>query len=211
MNIDKAIRKQKKSYKIFMLLMVFIFFLLPIVFILNRKFYVFYMFYLIVLESLIFLTIIITINNEFLKFEYDGYRLKMNMGVRNVKLNIICNKVVLVHVENYVVKNSKSVDFRIIFLFTAKSRNNRIIPVNREFLKKHPCLAHQYNKLKILRPNAKFYYTIVKNGRLNKYLFLDTVYKSCVYAYFTKETIEKIKYYRENSENYNLYKKNITT
>lgn len=211
MNIDKAIRKQKKSYKIFMLSMVFIFFLLPIVFILNRKFHVFYMFYLIVLESLIFLTIIITINNEFLKFEYDGYRIKINMGVRNVKLNIICDKIVLVHVENYVVKNDKAVDFRIIFLSTVKSRNNRIIPVNRDFLKKRPYLAHQYNKLKILRPNAKFYYTIVKNGRLNKYLFLDTVYKSCVYAYFTKETIEKIKYYRENSENYNLYKKNITT
>lgn len=211
MNIDKAIRKQKKSYKIFVLSMVFIFFLLPIVFILNKKFYVFYMFYLIVLELLILLVIAAITNNEFLKFEYDGYRLKVNMGVRNVRLNIVCNKVVLVHVENYVVKNSNVVDFRIIFLFTTKSRNNRIVPVNTEFLKKHPYLAHQYNKLKILRPDVKFYYTIVKNGRLNKYLFLDVVYKSCVYAYFTKQTIEKIKYYRENSENYNLYRKNVST
>lgn len=210
MNIDKAIRKQKKSYKIFMLSMSFIFFLLPTVFILNRKFNIFYIVYLVVLEMLIFLAIVIIFNNEFLKFQYDGYRVKVNMGVKNIKLNIICDRIILVHVENYIVKNSKRVDFRIIFLSTAKFRNNRMIPVNKEFLKKHSYVARQYNKLKILHPHVNFYYTIIKSGGLNKYLFLDTIYKSCVYAYFTEESIEKIKYYRENSEKYDLYRKNIT-
>lgn len=209
--MDKAIRKQKKSYKIFLLSMVFIFFLLPIVFILNGKFHIFYVCYLIVLEVLIFLTIIITINDEYLKFQYDGYKLKINMGIRNIKLNIVCNKIVLVHVENYDRKNNEITDFKIIFLSTAKFRSSRMVSVNKEFLKRHPYLAHQYNRLKILRPNLNFYYTIIRNGRLNKYLFLDTVYKSCVYAYFTEETIEKIKHYRRNSENYNLYRKNMTS
>ncbi len=202
MNIDKAIRKQKKSYKIFMLSMCFIFCVMPTALILARKFNIFYIIYLIVLEVLIFLAIIIRINNEFLKFSYDGYKLKLKMGIRRAKLSIICDKVVLVHVENYISKYRDNPNFRIIILSTSKFRNDRMILVHKEFLKRHSYVAHQYNKMKILHPENTFYYTIIKRGELNKYPLLDTIYKSCVYAHFTEETIERIKYYRENSENY---------
>lgn len=207
MNIDKAIRKQKKSYKIFMLSMCFIFCIMPTVLILAKKFNIFYIAYLIVLELLIFLAIIIRINNELLKFSYDGYKLKLKMGIRRVKLNIICDKIVLVHVENYVSKYRDNQEFRIIILSISKFRSDRMILIHEGFLKRHSYVAHQYNKMKILHPENTFYYTIIKRGELNKYPLLNIIYKSCVYAHFTEDAIEKIKYYRENSENYTKNKK----
>lgn len=202
MNIDKAIRKQKKSHKILLLSTGLIFFILPGYFILTGKFYTFYITYLIVLETLIFLAIIIRIDNSSLSFIYDGYKLKVNMGIKNGRLNIICDKIVLVHVENYMRRNADESEFRIILLSTSKFRSDRMVLVHREFLKRHAYVAHEYNKLKILRPEESFYYTIIKRGQLNKYPFLDTVYRSCVYAHFTEEAVEKIKFYRQNSENY---------
>ncbi|MEY8762647.1 MULTISPECIES: hypothetical protein [Clostridium] len=207
MNIDKAIRKQKRSHRILMLSTGLIFFMLPGYFILTGKFYTFYTTYLIILEILIFLAIIVKVDNASLSFTYDGYRLKVNIGIKNSRLNIICDKIVFVHVEDYVQKNTGRSEFKIIFISISKFRNDRMIPVHREFLKRHAYVAHEYAKLKIIYPKEEFYYTIIKRGELNKYPFLDTVYKSCVYANFTKESIEKIKFYRNNSENYVLKNK----
>ncbi|MHC6181278.1 hypothetical protein ACYUJ6_15755 [Clostridium sp. JNZ X4-2] len=202
MNIDKTIRRQKRAYRIFMLSVCLIFFILPVCLILTSKFYTFYITYLVLLEVLIFLAIIIKINNSLLDFTYDGYKLKINMGIKSGRLNIICDKIVLVHVEEYTQRNTGEYGFRIILLSTSKFRSDRMIPIHRGFLRKHAYIAHEYNKLKVLRPEDKFYYTIIKRGELSKYPFLNTVYKSCVYAWFTQATIEKIKYYRQNSENY---------
>lgn len=208
MNIDKAIRKQKRYYKIFMLSIGLIFFMLPGYLLLTSKFYTFYITYLIVLEALIFLAAIIRVDNASLNFKHDGYKLKVNVGIKGGSINIICDKIVLVHVENYEQKNADEGEFRIIILSTSKFRSDRMILVHKGFLKRHAYVAREYNKLKILRPEENFYYTIIRRGELNKYPFLDTVYKSCVYAYFTETSIEKIKYYRQNSENYTLKNKN---
>lgn len=204
MNIDKAINKQKKSYKIFMLFMSFIFFILPVVFIMSRKFNLFYIIYLIIIEVLIFLAAIIKISNESLKFDCDGYKLKIVIGLNKNKINVICNKVMLVHVEKYSSNDREFNDFKIIILTTSQFRSSRMLSVNLEFLKRHPSVALNYNKLKILYPEQKFYYTIIKRAGIRKYPLLDIIYRNCVCAHFTEKAIDEIKYYRENSEKYNF-------
>lgn len=202
MNIDKAIRKQKKSYKRFLLAMCFIFFTLPIALVISKKFYVFYIIYLVIVEFLILLVMFISLNNETLRFNYDGYRLKILLGLGEKKVNIIPDKVVLVHIENVKLKNNKVVDFKIILISESKFRSNRMIALNLDFFKKYPYIAYHYNRIMNFHPSDNYYYTIIKRGGICKYPLLDTIYKTCVYAYFTEETVEKIKNYRKNSEYY---------
>ncbi|NMM61557.1 hypothetical protein HBE96_02370 [Clostridium sp. P21] len=204
MNIDKAIRKQKKSYKRFMLSMSFIFFVMPIILILSKKFYLFYIFYLVVIELLILLAVCIRINKESLTFQYDNYKLKINLGLTRKTINIGGDKVILVHVENFILKDTREKDFKIILLSKSKFRSDRMMPISINFLKKHPYVACQYNRIKIVHPENEYYYTIIKRGGINKYPLLDLIYKSCVYAEFTEEAVEKIKFYRENSESYKV-------
>lgn len=202
MNIDKAIRKQKKSYKRFLLSMCFIFFALPPILIISQKVYVFYIAYLAVIEVLILMSIFIRISNESLSFKNDGYRLKLSVGIKNKKINITTEKVFLVHAENVVSANGEVIDFKILLITGSKFRSDRMIPININFLKKHSYIAHHYNKIKIAHPEDDYYYTIIRRGGMNKYPLLDIIYKSCVYAHFTEEAIEKIKFYRENSQYY---------
>jgi hypothetical protein len=202
MNIDKAIRKQKKSYKRFLLSMCFIFFALPAILILSKKVYIFYIVYLIIIESLILMSIFIRISNESLKFKNDGYRLKISIGINNKKVNIITEKVSLVHVEDILSDKGEVIDFKIILIAGSKFRSDRMLPISINFLKKYSYIAYHYNRIKVMQPEDNYYYTIIKRGGLNKYPLLDIIYKTCVYSYFTGEAIEKIKIYRENSQYY---------
>lgn len=202
MNIDKAIRKQKKSYKRFLLSMCFIFFALPAILILSKKVYIFYIIYLIIIESLILMSIFIRISNESLKFKNDGYRLKISIGINNKKVNIITEKVSLVHVEDILSDKGEVIDFKIILIAGSKFRSDRMLPISINFLKKYSYIAYHYNRIKVMQPEDNYYYTIIKRGGLNKYPLLDIIYKTCVYSYFTGEAIEKIKIYRENSQYY---------
>lgn len=204
MNIDKAIRKQKKSYERFVLAMCFIFFILPMLLIVSKKIYIFYIIYLIIIELLIVLAIFIKASKELLHFKYDGYKLIIEMGLIRKKINIICEKITLVHVEDIFLENSKEKNFKIILLATSKFRSDRMILVNKNFFKNHPYVAHKYNKFKSSHPEHIYFYTIIKRGGLNKYPLLNLIYKSCVYAEFTEEAIEKIKFYRNNSEEYKV-------
>ena len=116
MNINKAIRKQKKSYKRFLLSMCFIFFLLPVILIISKKVYIFYIIYLSIIEVLILMSIFIRVSNESLSFKNDGYRLKLLVGIKIKKVNIITEKVLLVHAENVVSANGEVIDFKIIII-----------------------------------------------------------------------------------------------
>jgi hypothetical protein len=202
MNIDKAIRKQKKSYKRFLLSMCFIFFVLPIALFLSKKLSLFYISYLVIIEVLIFIAVIIRIDKETLRFACVGSKLKISLGIRKKTININCEKVSLVHTEDILSDEDDRSGFRIILLATSKFRSERMIPVNLNFLKNHSYVAHQYNRLKIIHPEEQYYYTIIKRGKLNKYPLLDVIYKNCVYSHFTEECIEKIKFYRQNSQYY---------
>lgn len=188
MNINKAIIKQKKSYKRFLLIMGFIFFALPIALVITKETNVFYIVYLALIETLIIIAIIRKINNENLKIFDECYKIKVVSGIKKESLTIICNKVALVHVEEK--------DFSVVIIATAKFRNKKVFPISEKFLKNHGYIAHYYNKMKILNPEKDYFYVIIKRGKYLKYKLLDIIYKNCVYAYFTDETIEKIKEYR---------------
>ncbi|WP_411682533.1 hypothetical protein [Clostridium thailandense] len=202
MNIDKAIRKQKKSYKRFLLSMCFIFFILPLALFLSKAFDVFYIIYLIIIEMLIFIAIFIRSDKEALKFKNDWFRLKIFLGINKKPIIINCEKIMLVHTEDIVSREGDKNEFKIILLSTSKFRSERMIEVNLKFLKNHTYVAHHYNRLKILMPEEQFYFTVIKRGGLRKYPLLDVIYKSCTHACFTEECIEKIKFYRENSQYY---------
>lgn len=177
------------------------FFILPAVFIISKKFYIFYIIYLVVLEIMILLYIIIRTSKEALKYRYDGYKLKIILGITSKTINIICDKVVFVHVENDTSQGKN--DFKIILIASSKFRSDRMLAINRKFLKNHAYLAQQYYKIKTQFPENSYYYTIIKRGGLKKYPLLDLIYRSCVYATFSEESIDTIKYYRDNSQSRN--------
>lgn len=202
MNIDKAIRKQKKSYKRFLLSMCFIFFVLPVALFLSKVFDIFYIAYLGVIELLIFIAVFIRIDKEALKFKYEDFKLKIFLGINKKPIIMNCEKIILVHTEDVLSKEGSKEDFKIVMLSTAKFRSDRMLEVNLKFLKNHPYVAYQYNKFKILLPEERIYFTIIKRGGLRKYPLLEIIYKSCTRASFTEECVEKIKFYRENSQHY---------
>lgn len=193
MDLNKAVRNQNKSYKRFVTIMGFIFVLLPLILYLCNKFRdVFYVSYLLVIEVLIIIAIAIRIDREKLNFKYMNNRFKISFGITNIKLNIACDKVVLVHIEKCL-NIYDNEDFKIIILTTSKFRSNRMIKVNEKFLKNYGYIANYYYKFKKIDPEKEFYYTVIKRGGLKKYYLLDALYRTCVYAYFTEECIEKIK------------------
>ncbi|AND83406.1 hypothetical protein GTH52_11310 [Clostridium tyrobutyricum] len=200
MNIDKAVRKQKKSYRIFMLSMSFIFFALPTFLYFSKRYTIFYMIYLMIIEILIFLAVIIRTSNELLSFEYNKYKLVIMLGLKRNKINIICDKIILVDVESYTSQSNALEDFKIIILATSKFRSSKMLPVRLEFLKRYSYIAYEYDKFKMIHPEWNIYYTVIKRGGIKKYLLLNYIYKSCVYAHFTEQAIDKIKYYRDNSD-----------
>lgn len=195
MNINKAIRKQKKTYKRFMLSMGFIFVLLPIILIISKIINMFFVIYLVCIEIMIAFVILLRVNEEFMEFKLDGYKISIWCGIAKVKFIIICNKVALVHTID------QGKDLELIIVTKSRFRNKKINPMDIKFLKKYPYVAQMYNKIKTSDPEQTYFYFIISNGGYRKYNLLDDLYKSCVGAVFSEDVIEKIKEYREYSIN----------
>jgi hypothetical protein len=187
MDINKAIRKQKKSYKGFMLAMCFIFFIMPVVLYLSEKITPFFIFYLAIIEIMVLLSILLRYNNEKLEFYCDSEKIKIRDGLINASYSLACDKVVLVHSEKV------ETDIELIILTTSRFRNKKIKEIDLEFLKKHVYLSHEYTRIKKLYPENNYYYIIIKSGGYYKYKLLIDTYKNCVKATFTDEAIENIK------------------
>jgi hypothetical protein len=151
---------------------------------------VFFLAYLAIIELLILITIIITINVGYLKYDYDSYKIKVKQGLFKVEYNIVCSKVVLVHTEG------DGAQFNIILLTTSRFRNKKIKPIDQDFLKNNSYVAHHYYKLKKQHPEDEYYYININKGGFVKFRLLDTIYKSCVSSIYTENAIEKIKEYR---------------
>jgi hypothetical protein len=200
MNINKAIRKQMKTYKRFMLSMGFIFVLLPIILIVSKIINVFFVIYLVCIEIMITFVILLRFNEEFIEFKFEGYKISIWCGIAKVKFIIICNKVALVHTIN------QGRDLEVIIITKSRFRNKKIIPIDLKFLRKYPYVAQMYNKIKISDLEQEYYYITISNGGFRKYNLLDELYKSCVGAFFSDDAIEKIKEYREYSINPHGYK-----
>ena len=191
MDINKAIRKHNKSYKRFMLSMVFIFLLLPLSVIFLNMFSIYIVMYLLVIEFLVVIVIFIKMNNEYLKFTFDRYKLSIKNGFFQNKVNIICDKIVLVHV---IEENDNWVT---LILTKSRFRNKNIKAIDAVFLKNYSYVAYHYTKIKKLHPEAQYFYIIIRSGSLKKYELLNIIYKNSGNAYFTDEAIEKIKEYRK--------------
>lgn len=191
MNINKAIRKQKKTYKRFMLSMCFIFVILPIILIVSKIINMFLVIYLICIQLLITFVVLLRFNEEYIDFRLDGYKISIWCGIVKVKFIIICKKVDLVHTEGH------GRNLEIIIITKSRFRNKKIHPIDIDFLKKYPYEAQMYNKIKIQNPEEDYFYFIIKHGGFKKYILLDDLYKSCVHAVFSDDAIEKIKEYRD--------------
>jgi hypothetical protein len=200
MNINKAIRKQKKTYKRFMLSMCFIFVLLPIILIVSKIMNLFFVIYLVCIEMMIFFVVMIRLNDEYIDFKLDGYKISIWCGVTRVKFIIICKKVALIHVDG------QGKDLKIVIITTSRFRNKKIKPVDIDFIKMNPYVAQMYNKIKILMPEKSYFYFIINNGGFKKYVLLDILYKFCLSAVFSGDAVEKIKEYRDKVINPHFHK-----
>jgi len=186
MDIDKVLRKQKKSYKRFMLSMGFIFLLLPIVMYISERFNIFFIIYLLLIEGLILLSMVIRYNEEHLNFYLDGNKLTIVTSSAKIRYNILTDKVTIVHSiteEKY---------FNIMIVTKSKFRNKRLQQVNFKVLEKYPEINKVYNRVKMPEEGPYFYF-IIKKGGIKKYLLLNLLFKYCVGATFTDEAVERIK------------------
>lgn len=193
MDIDKVLKKQKKSYKRFMLSMGFIFIVLPTVLFITRQINIFFIIYLGIVEGLIFFSVVIRYNEEYLKFEvYEDKMVIAILGGR-IKYKIHCNKVVIIHTipqEKY---------FDILIITKSKFRNKRLRIVTNKVLDRFPDIGKHYTKVKM--PNdGDYYYFVVKRGGIKKYMLLDLIFKYCVSAVFTENAIMHIKEYRKQNK-----------
>ena len=199
MNINKAIKKQQKSYKRFMLIMCFIFFIIPAILIYTKKLSLFYIVYASIIQFLIVVSMFVKRHNEYVKFEIiENYKLYIELGLFKRKINMLCDKIEIVHVKSFKRKSDGKEDFKIIIVTSSRFRSKYIVPVNPKLFQLYPYVAYRYKKRKIIHPEKSYFFTVIKKGKLYKYVLLDMMYRRCVNAEFTDEAIDKIKEYRES-------------
>lgn len=175
-----------------MLSMCFIFALLPIILIVSKNVNIFFLTYLACIELMIIAVVLLRVNEEYVNFNWDRYKITIWCGIFKVKFSIICDKVALIHTAG------QGGNLEIIIITKSRFRNKRIVPIDINFLKKNPYVAKIYNKIKTDNLEESYFYVVIKHGGFSKYILLDELYKSCVHAVFSDDAIESIKEYREN-------------
>lgn len=191
MSINKAIRKQEKSHKKFLLILGFIFLILPAVLFASKMFNAFFIVYLIIIELLILITILISINSIYIKYSVENYKLKLKFSKFKEEFKIKCDNVVIADVKG------SGANMEVILIINSKRRNKRIKPIDEKFLKKYPYLAHEYYIIKKHHAENSYFYLIIIKGGYHKYKLLDLIYKNCLHCEYSEEAIERIKEYRE--------------
>ncbi len=188
MNINKAIRKQRKSYIRFLLSMCFVFFALPLTLIYYGKTDAFYMGYLAAIETLVVVAIYLRARQERLDFSYTMGRIRLKRGIPGKSESIDCDKIVYVDVEPSAGKVKDFQEFGIILFSKAKFRNKKLKAADQE-------VRSRYNAGS---PDDELYYLAINSGGLRKYRLLDRIFTSCVKAEFSEKAIEIIKFYRKS-------------
>ena len=187
MDIYKAIKKEKAHLKIFLITMVIILIILPIVLMVTRLTTIFYISYVIFIDLLIVIAIIIKMNCYRVEHRCSNNRLIFKAGIFVKEHLIVCDKVVLVHT------NKSEYDLEIVLITSVIFKNKGLRPINKNFLNRYPQIDEEYNDIKQQNPKRDYYFQIVKRGGLKKYLLLDSIYKNCVKAIYTDESIQNIK------------------
>lgn len=195
MNINKEIRRQKKSYNRFLFSMMFIFIILPLILFVTRRIYLFYVAYLVFIEILISLAVFIKTSNAYLKFDCDTIRLRIKLGIKSERFSIFCDKIIFVDVEQ-INSEKNDEDFRILIISDSKIRRKKMYQVNSNFLLKHKKVMEFFDKSSLNHHENEYYYITIRKGKYLKYELIDMIYKNCVKAHFTENAIKKVKQYR---------------
>jgi hypothetical protein len=188
MNINKAIRKQRKSYKRFLLSMCFVFFALPAAMLLYGRTETFYIAFLAGIELLVAGAVYARASRENLEFEYNMGWIRIRRGILGMTESVNCDRIIFVDAEPAVEKGEVLQDFSIILVSDSKYRNKKLKAVDPAFREKY-ALADN---------GSEQFYLAIDSGGLLKYRLLDAVFKSCVKAAYSENAIERIKFYRTN-------------
>ncbi|MBP1743465.1 MAG: rane protein [Firmicutes bacterium] len=198
MNINKAIRKQRKSYIRFLLSMCFVFFALPLAIIFYGKTDAFYLGYLAAIEALVAAAVYLRAGQERLEFNYNMGHIRVKRGIPGRTESINCNKIMYVDVEPASEKVKGFQEFGMILVSKTKFRNKKLKAVDKEILDRYKAVSGLIGKHAEDSPGEELYYLVINSGGLRKYQLLDTVFKSCVKAEYSENAIEKIKFYRKS-------------
>lgn len=191
-NINKAIKKQNSSYKRFIAAMFFVFIMLPFLLFISKQFNIFFLAYLAIIEILILLAIAVKKSGNTLEYEVDTYRLKVYQGFPSKELNMLCEKIDIVHAEG------EGSNIQLILITKSKMRNRSLKRVDAKFLKEYPYAGSHYGRLKKDNLETDYYYTVIKTGGYKKFSLLNELYKASTNGFFTEEAIEQIKIYRNS-------------
>ena len=194
MKIEKALKKQKKYNKLFIVFMFFLAIFLPIITYLAYVNTFTIVVFLILIEILIFIAIIRKANSCTLKFVCANNKLKFSTGLFSSYAYIQCDRVAIVHT------NKEREEMEIIIVTRGKIKNQKMKPINKEFVKKYEEAAVEYKRLKTINKDMVYYFKIIKNGELKKYILLDNIYRNCVNATYTTSAIDNIKIARGQKE-----------
>ena len=194
MKIEKALKKQRMYNKLFIVFMFFLAIFLPIITYLAYVNTFTIVAFLILIELLIFIAIIRKANSCTLKFVCANNKLKFSTGLFSSYAYIQCDRVAIVHT------NKEREEMEIIIVTRGKIKNQKMKPINKEFVKKDEEAAVEYKRLKTINKDMVYYFKIIKNGELKKYILLDNIYRNCVNATYTTSAIDNIKIARGQKE-----------
>ena len=194
MKIEKALKKQKRYNKLFIIFMFFLAIFLPIITYLAYIKTFTIIAFLLLIEILIFIAIIRKVNACTLKFICANNKLKFRSGLFSSYTYIQCDRISIIHT------NKSNEDMEIIIVTKGKVKNQKMKLINKEFMKKYEEAAVEYRRLKRIIVDVVFYFQVIKYGELKKYIFLDNIYRNCVNATYTTSAIESIKIARGQKE-----------
>jgi len=194
MNINKALKKERRSKKRLFIVMILLFIILPLITYLEGLRSLFILSYLGIIEILIVLVLLIKGNYYSLKFVCNNNRLRIKSGLFIKESWILCDKVSIVHT------NKEKDELEIIIVTSVNFKNKGLKPITQGFIKRYPEAGEEYLRVKKIRPENTFYFQVIRRGAFKKYELLDTIYKNCVRATYTASAIESIKIARGQIE-----------
>ena len=139
------------------------------------------------IEFLIVISVIIRLNHYRVIYRCSNNKLVFKTGIFTKQNLIICDKVALVHT------NKSDYDLEIVMITSFKFKNRALRQVDKNFLKRYSKIEKEYNYITKLNPDKEYYFQVIRRGGLKKYLLLDLIYKNCVKAIYTEESIQNIK------------------
>lgn len=189
-SINKAIKKQRASYRRSVIAMSFILIFLPLIWCLSGQINIFFFIYLSLIEIFILTAMVFKAKVESLSYEIDRYRIRISIGFPKKDIKLLCEKVDIIHAEG----NEK--DMRVVLITKSTTRNRFIRKIDINFLKRYPYAGYHYGRFKKNNPESNYFYAVIITGGYKKYKLLDELYKSCTGAFFTEEAVLRIKEYR---------------